>query len=164
MNKINLSGVIRILFAAVFLLAGCATAKKKPQAGSIPIAPKQEVTAKKAIAKPEQLSLPEKKAEEKLSDDVQTFLNLQELDLDNDGASEIIAVYVNSANVNCVKVIKTIAGNKGTVLFKESFPVSDIKLDIKGRLPILTVKKIDSATGRKSDKTYHWDGKAFICE
>jgi hypothetical protein len=150
---------MRILFALIFLLAGCATAKKKPADIIASKAPEKIAPVKKVIPKAEPVIITPKKSEDKLFDDAKTFLNIQELDVNGDNILELIAVYINNSGVSCVKVIKV---NPRGTLFRANFPASQVKLDVKGGSPVITVKEKNAVSGKTVTRSYHWDGKAFV--
>lgn len=125
---------MKILFVSVlFLLSACATAPKAPQ------------------LQPRKGAL----------DDVSAFRDLQQIDLDNDGIKEIVAIYATPANSSGVKVIKFDKG-KGDVLFEHVFTSSpNVKFVIQENTPTLIVEETIPAAGSKFKSIYRWDGKVF---
>lgn len=125
---------MKILFASVlFLLSGCATAPKapRPQPG------------KGAL------------------DDVLAFRDLEQIDLDDDGIKEIVAIYATPDNSRGVKVIK-FHKDKGDVAFEHVFTNSpNVKFVSQDNTPTLIVEETIPATGRKSKSIYRWNGNAF---
>jgi len=96
-------------------------------------------------------------------DDVLVFRDLQQLDLDNDGIKDIVAIYAVSADSSGVKVIK-FDNSKGNVIFERVFDTPNLKFAMKDNAPILiTEQKVEIAgciNGRLKS-IYRWDGKAF---
>ena len=125
---------MRILFVLIlFLLSGCATTSK---------APKPEVR-------------------KRVLDDVLVFRDLQQVDLDNNGTKDIIAVYSTNVNSSGVKVIK-FDKDKGDVVFEHVFnSPPNVKFVMEDNIPTLIVEETIQATGRKLKSIYRWDGKAF---
>jgi hypothetical protein len=165
MKKINLSIEMKILFLILFLAAGCATVRKEPQAVSVSKSAKQELAAQKDIPKAGPVSTVQKKSKAKFFDDVLTFTNLEEIDLDGDGVGEIVAVYIAKSNANSVKIVKLNASQEdGTVIFTRTFISSVVKLSVRDGMPVLSVKEVDTPSGRLIDRIYHWDGKTFVSE
>ncbi len=135
MDKRQIRGVfrIKILFVLMlFLLSGCITTPKA-----------SEPQAKKRVL-----------------DDVLVFRDLQQVDLDNDGKKEIVAIYATVVNSNGVKVIK-FDNEKGEVVFERVFNSQNLKFVMNGNIPTLIVEEIIPATGSKLKSIYHWNGKAF---
>jgi PBP1b-binding outer membrane lipoprotein LpoB len=125
---------IKILFVlTLFLLSGCVTTSK---------APKPQV--KKSVL-----------------DDVLVFRDLQQVDLDNDGTKDIIAIYSTTLNSSGVKVIK-FDKDKGDVVFERVFNnPPNVKFMMEDNIPTLIVEETIQATGRKLKSIYRWNGKAF---
>jgi len=127
---------IKILFVLMlFLLSGCVTPSKPSKA------PKPQV--KKGVL-----------------DDVLVFRDLQQVDLDNDGKKEIVAIYATAVNSSGVKVIK-FDNDKGDVVFGHVFNSQNLKFVMEGNIPTLIVEETIPATGRKLKSIYRWNGKAF---
>jgi len=124
---------IKILFVlTLFLLSGCVTTPK---------ASKPEV--RKGVL-----------------DDVLVFRDLQQVDLDNDGTKDIIAVYSTALNLSGVRVIK-FDKDKGDVVFERVFNTPNVKFMMEDNIPTLIVEETIQAAGRKLKNIYRWDGKAF---
>ena len=124
---------IKILFVlTLFLLSGCVTTSKTPE---------PEVR-KSAL------------------DDVLVFRNLQQVDLDNDGKKEIVAIYATAVNSSGVRVIK-FDKDKGDVVFEHVFNSQNLKFAMEDNVPTLIVEETIQATGRKLKSIYRWNGKAF---
>ena len=125
---------IKILFVlTLFLLSGCVTTSK---------APKPEV-------------------KKRVLDDVLVFRDLQQIDLDNNGTKDIIAVYSTNVNSSGVKVIK-FDKDKGDVVFERVFNnPPNVKFVMEDNIPTLIVEETIPATGRKLKSIYRWNGKAF---
>ncbi|MDD4895035.1 MAG: hypothetical protein PHW54_06980 [Candidatus Omnitrophica bacterium] len=95
---------------------------------------------------------------------VYVFRDLVQVDLDNDGQKEIIAIYTPALNSSGVKVIK-FYGDKGEVVFERNFDTPNLKFRMKGRAPTLIAEYKSEATGCSSGITkdfYRWDGNAFV--
>jgi hypothetical protein len=129
---------IQILCIIVFLLAGCATAKKTP---------------------------PQARQERRPSvwDGVSVFRDLQEIDLDGDGQKEIIAIYAATGNTSGVKVIKLHTG-EGEIIFARAFNTPNTKFMVKKGVPIILCDEVGPTTGRRFKGAYRWDGRAFVLE
>jgi len=136
MNKKQMTAGFRttILFVStLFLLSGCVTTSK---------APKPEVR-------------------KRVLGDVLVFRDLQQVDLDNDGTKDIIAIYSTTLNSSGVKVIK-FDKDKGDVVFERVFNnPPNVKFMMQDNIPNLIVEETIQATGRKLKSIYRWDGKAF---
>lgn len=128
---------IEILFIFVLMLSfsfGCKTAPKQPPA------------VKKGIL-----------------DDVLVFRDLQQVDLDNDGIKDVVAIYATADNLTGVKAIISRDG-KGEVAFEDVFNTADVKLAMKDNRPALIVEQKNESTGCADGRiksVYQWDGKAF---
>ena len=128
--------ITKILFVSIlFLLSGCVTPSKAP------------------MPQPRRGAL----------EDVLVFRDLQQVDLDNDGIKDIVAIYAMSAYSSGVKVIKFHNG-KGDVIFERVFDTPTVKFAMKDNVPVLiTEQKVEIAgcmSGRFKS-IYRWDGKAF---
>jgi len=136
MDKSQIGGILRvkILFVLpLLLLSGCVTPSQ---------APKPE--AKKGVL-----------------DDVLVFRDLQQIDLDNNGTKDIIAIYSTKVNSSGVKVIK-FDKDKGEVVFEHVFNnPPNVKFVMENNIPTLIVEETILATGRKLKSIYRWDGKSF---
>lgn len=107
---------------------------------------------------------PQEQPAKRVLADVLVFRDLKEVDLDKDGAKEIIAIYATHSSASGVKVIKFRNG-KGEVIFERIFDTSDIKFEIKNGVPVLMVNEAGEAAGcdmRGVKSVYRWDGKAFV--
>ncbi len=122
---------IKILFIILFLLAGCATTMHRP-----PV--KKDVLA-----------------------DVKVFKDLQQIDLDNDGDKEIVALYVTDTNSTGIKVIKTNKEKGKHIVFERVFNTPNVKFRLKNGTPFLIVRQPEHVGGCGLTKVYHWDGMAF---
>lgn len=128
--------ITKILFVSIlFLLSGCITPSKAP--------------------------MPQ--ARRRAMDDVLVFRDLQQIDLDNDGIKDIVAIYAVSSDSSGVKVIK-FHNSKGDVIFERVFDTPNVKFAMKDNVPILiTEQKVEIAgcmSGRLKS-IYRWNGKAF---
>lgn len=107
---------------------------------------------------------PQQQPVKKALSDVLVFRDLKEVDLDRDGAKEIVAIYTARSNESGVKVIK-FYDDKGKVIFERTFDTADIKFEMKNDVPILIVDKTNQTAGcstaRRMISVYRWDGKAF---
>jgi len=126
---------IKILFVlTLFLLSGCITTSKAP----------------------------EPQVKKRVLDDVLVFRDLQQVDLDNNGTKDIIAIYSTYVNSSGVKVIK-FDKDKGDVVFEHVFNnPPNVKFVMEGNIPTLIVEETIPATGRKLKSIYRWNGKAFM--
>lgn len=131
-------GKRKILFVLIlFLLSGCATPPKAPM-------PKPQV--KKGVL-----------------DGVLVFHHLEQIDLDNDGAKEIVAIYTTGINASGVKVIK-FHNDTGDVIFERIFATPDVKFAMQGNMPTIITEETAQAAGctrRVLKSIYRWDGKGF---
>ena len=128
---------IRILFIIIFLLGlagGCSTT------------PPHKKEAKKGFM-----------------DDVSSFLDLQEIDLDKDGTKEIIAIYATGVNSSGVKVIK-FDKEGGNIIFERIFNTPNTKFEMRKGIPVIKFEETGQAAGRRVKGAYRWDGKAFVLE
>ncbi len=130
----NMLGLEIPLVLVLFLLSGCATPSNAP--------------------KPQ--------AQQGVLDDVVVFRDLQQVDLNNDGTKETVAIYTAGANSSGVKVIKFLNG-KGDVIYRQTFNTPNVKFMMKDNLPTLMVEQKSSSTGwaMGTKSFYRWDGKAF---
>ncbi len=136
MERGQLRNILRmgVLFIAIiFLSSGCLT-------------PPKESAPKKSVL-----------------DDVYVFHDLAQVDLDNDGQKEIVAIYVAALNESGVKVIK-FRGDKGEVIFEHVFDTPTLKFMMKGKTPMLMAEYKGDGTGCSSRKRvfYRWQGNAFV--
>lgn len=137
MGKIHICHILKIeiLFVFMFfLLFGCKTM------------PTQQPAAKKGAL-----------------DDVLVFRDLQQVDLDNDGVKDIVAIYATPDNLSGVKAVRFHDG-KGEVVFEYIFDTPNVKFAMKDSKPTLIVEQKDEATGCTGGRiksVYQWDGKAF---
>ena len=125
---------IKILFVlTLFLLSGCITTSKAP----------------------------EPQVKKRVLDDVLVFRDLQQVDLDNDGKKEIVAIYAAAVNSSGVKVIK-FDKDKGDVVFERVFNnTPNVKFVMKDNIPSLVVEETGKIRRCKLKSIYRWDGKAF---
>ena len=136
MDKRQLKNIFRmwILFISIlFLSSGCLTPPKQPE-------PKKGVL-----------------------NNVYVFRDLVQVDLDNDGEKEIVAIYTAALDSSGVKVIK-FYGDKGKVIFEHVFDTPNVKFVMKGKFPTIIAEYKGEATGCSSGITrhfYRWDGNAF---
>jgi hypothetical protein len=100
----------------------------------------------------------------KLTDDVVFFRNLQQVDLDNDGQKDIVALYVNHYNLNAVKIIKPNNKGRGNVVFKQIFSSNDAVMRISNGTPVIIVKERFSIPWFTQKKAYRWNGEGFMSE
>lgn len=131
----------KILFVAILTLCGCSTIRPSGRA--------DKSKAKNAIIQ-----------EPKITKDVLNFIDLKEIDLNNDGEKEIVAIYNAGLNLRGVKVIKinNQAGRK--VIFSKVFNTNDLRFKVRNGVFTLIVKERDSA-GCGLNKFYVWEGKEF---
>ena len=132
-KQITSSFKIKIVFVLIlFLISGCVTSKT-----------------------------PKPVAKQGVLDDVLAFRDLQQIDLDNDGKKEIVAIYAAAADSSGVKVIK-FDKDKGDVVFERVFnSPPNVKFVMEDNIPTLIVEETIQATGRKLKSIYRWNGKAF---
>lgn len=96
-------------------------------------------------------------------DDVLVFSDLQQVDLDNDGIKDIVAIYAISADSSGVKVIK-FHNSKGDVIFERVFDTPNLKFAMKDNVPVLIAEQkveIAGCMNGRLKSIYRWDGKAF---
>jgi len=130
---------IQFLLIALFLTVGCSTLNK-------------------GVC---QRSRPKMAQKKKITNDVLVFLDLQQIDLDQDRQNEIIAVYSTNMNATGVKVIK-FHGKGCDIIYHRSFNSQSTRLRIEKGTPIITVEGTDYPVGCGLKNTYIWDGKAFV--
>lgn len=133
---------IRILFIMVFALCGCSAMRLSKKTGEAKESYVPNLTPK-------------------LREDVVRFIDLKELDLDNDGKKEIVAIYNAGLNLRGVKVIKDNVPADKNVIFAKVFNTNDLRFELRNGLPMLIAKDNNSA-GCGLTKFYVWDGKGFI--
>lgn len=144
---------ITILFLMLFFIYGCSTAEKK----AMPLTgPEQKKVDKRKGAVKQVM-----KVKNKLTWDVMAFRDLKQIDLDNDGEKDIVAVYVPSLNCSGVKVIK-VTKHKGEVIFNKTFMTPNTKIEIKNGVPMIIVRDINLFGGLGVKKIYLWNGKTFV--
>lgn len=146
---------ITLLFLMLFFICGCSTAKKKTMPLTVP--QQKEVSKYKSIVK-ERMH-----AKNKLTWDVMAFRDLQQIDLDNDGEKDIVAVYTHSLNCSGVKVIK-VNKDKGEVVFRQIFISPNTKIKIKDGVPMIIVRDVNLFGALGLRKIYLWNGKTFVPE
>jgi len=131
----NMLGLEMSFVLILFLLSGCVTSSKAPKT----------------------------QAQQGVLDDVVVFRDLQQVDLNNDGTKETVAIYTAGPNSSGVKVIK-FSNGKGEVIYKQVFNTPNIKFMIKDNLPTLMVEQKSSSSGwaMGTKSFYHWDGKTFM--
>lgn len=131
----------KILFVLFFVLCGCSTLRLSQESG-------------KPQAKTEIIQIAE------LTDDVVSFIDLKEIDLDNDGENEMVAIYNAGLNLRGVKVIKLNNSTGRKVIFSKVFNTNDLRFKVKKGVGTLIVKYRNSA-GCGWNKFYVWQGKEF---
>lgn len=92
---------------------------------------------------------------------VLAFLDLQQIDLDNDGQKEIVGIYNAGLRLRGVKIIKENSQIDNKVIFSKVFNTNNLSVKVKNGVLTLIIKDRDSA-GCGLTKFYHWDGKEFI--
>ncbi len=102
---------------------------------------------------------PKQQPKKRILEDVLVFRDLQQVDLDNDGTKEIVAIYATSNNSTGVKVIKLFDDN-GNVVFERIFSTPDVKFWMKNKVGLLSVDSKSEPYGRKIRSVYRWDSKA----
>lgn len=161
MNKKPLDFTYRIIiFFLILLLGGCSTAKKKPVSLSVP--EKQVTVGTKEYRVVKQNIAVKQESKKKFRDDVLVFRDLWQVDLDNDGTKDIVAVYTTHSNLGGVKVIKIIDEKTGKIIFKHTFNTQNIKLRRSKGNPLIIIKEKDYLFGLGLNRVYHWDGKALF--
>ncbi len=105
---------------------------------------------------------PKIETQKKPLDNVLAFRDLRQVDLDNDGIKEIVAIYATNNNLSGVKVIK-FHDEKGEVIFERVFDSPDVKFQMKDNIPAIIVEKTNQNLGctRGLEDIYRWNGKAF---
>ena len=139
-------GII-IVFLIPLIFGGCVTTTKKT--GSV------------SALKHRNISKHYIKKTNLIRNDVKVFRDLQELDLDNDGEKEIIAIYSTYLNLGGVKIIKVNDG-KVDVIFKHLSGTPIIKFEVIKSIPTIILEDIDFASGHRVRKIYRWRNKSFI--
>ncbi len=140
----------------LFFLSGCVTVKKEalPPVNMV----KPDAAAQKMAPSG---GLSRKELDNKLTDDVISFTDLQQIDLNKDGKNEIVALYIAKGDLSGVKVISADDGKCGNVLFRRIFDTKNAKLEIKDGIPVVMFEEF-GPSGRLSKKTLVWDGVTFI--
>lgn len=98
----------------------------------------------------------------KITDDIIIFNDLKQIDLDNDGKKDIIALYANNQDSKGVKVIK-IKNGQSAVIFNRIFGPKQIKLEVQNHTPVIIIKEGYSIFSHPKE-IYRWNGKTFILE
>jgi hypothetical protein len=133
------------LVTALFL-SGCVTAPKKIVTTPVVVQPA-------AVVPPPH----------KVTQDVKVFRALQQIDLDNDGSKEIVAIYDTTANICGVKVLKDV-DNQAQIIFEQVFDDPNVKFEVvKGTPKILFCQPVQN-TGYKVNRSYSWNGKTFTLD
>lgn len=141
---------LRVLFIIAFISFGCSTVKKKAVLPESGMKAGRESSAKK-IAR-------------QFTDDVVVFLNLHQIDLDNDGQKDIVALYTTrDANSRGVKVIK-VRNGKGNIIYKHIFNNPFATMEIKKEIPRIIVKERSTAMFFSPISIYRWNGQMFVSE
>lgn len=149
----------------LFFICGCSTVEKK----TIPLTgPQQKKVEKRKSAVKQDMNVEKNKiaavkkiVKKKLTWDVITFRDLQQVDLDNDGEKDIVAVYVPSLNCSGVKVIR-VTKQKGEVVFNKTFMTPNAKIEIKNGVPMIIIRDINLFAGLGAKKIYLWNGNTFV--
>lgn len=137
----------QILFIAFLLLCGCSTIRFSGKSD------KSDKSNDKYA--------PNRKFE--VREDVLSFIDLKEVDVDKDGEKEIVAIYNAGLNLRGVKVIKVNNQVGRNVIFTKVFNTNNLRLKVRQGLLILMVKDQYPA-GCGLNKFYIWDGKEFSPE
>lgn len=132
---------IKILFVIILVLCGCSTLR----------------LAEKSDKSKVKYTINQKP---KITDDVLKFIDLKEIDLDNDGEKEIAAIYNAGLNLRGVKVIKINNPAGKSVIFAKVFNTNDLRFKVRKGLLTLIVRDRDSA-GCGVNKFYVWEGEKF---
>jgi hypothetical protein len=144
-RRIKFCYKIEIIFLTLFLLYSCASVDKKT--GS-------------PLAKGRPFGLRKKAANKTLTDDVLGFLDLKQIDLDNDAQKDIIALYTNTEHLSSVKVIK-VRNNQGEVVYKQTIGNRHVKIDVKSGTPVIIIKEAPFIFG---NRVLRWNGETFVKE
>jgi len=99
----------------------------------------------------------------KVTQDVRVFRALRQIDLDNDGTKEIVAIYDTNTNVCGVKVLKDM-DNKAKIIFAQSFEDPDIQFEVVNGIPKILFWQPVQDTAYKVHRSYSWDGKTFMLD
>lgn len=129
-----------VVILAAVLSGGCVSAPKKALAPE-PAAPQ----------------LPQ------VTQDVKVFRALQQIDLDNDGSKEIVAIYDTNTNVCGVKVLKDV-NNQAVIIFEQVFDDPGVKFEVIKGVPKILFYQPAGDNGAKSNRSYSWDGKTFVLD
>ena len=132
----------KILFVSTLLLCGCSTIRlsEKPDKSKV----KNAVIDNKP----------------KITDGVVSFIDLKEIDLDNDGEKEIAAIYNAGPNLRGVKVIKVNNSAGRRVICVKLFNTNDLRFKIRKGVFTLIAKDRDSI-GCGVNRFYVWEGEGF---
>lgn len=133
-----------ILFMTILVLCGCSTIRFSEKSDK-----SDKSRVKNAVNQ-----------EPKITDDVLNFIDLKEIDLDNDGGNEIAAIYNAGLNLRGVKVIKLNKQAGRRVIFAKVFNTNDLRFKVKKGVLTLIAKERDSA-GCGLNKFYVWEGNEF---
>jgi len=92
------------------------------------------------------------------------MFDIKEIDLDEDGQSEIVFTYSVGAHSSGAKVIK-FSGDEPIVLFEHGSSTLNTQFKIVGNVPTLIFEESDLTpdynTGKRYEEIYRWDGKMF---
>ncbi|MCK9594163.1 MAG: hypothetical protein PHH68_00755 [Candidatus Omnitrophica bacterium] len=125
------------------LSSGCVTASKKADTLPAPGA---------AVPQPP-----------KVTQDVKVFRVLQQIDLDNDGKKEIVAIYDTNSNVCGVKVLKDV-DDQAQIIFEQVFVDPGVKFEVVSGTPKILFCQPIQDTGYKMNRSYSWDGSTFVLD
>ncbi len=131
----------KILFVSVLVLCGCSTIRLSEKS--------DKSKAKDAVMQ-----------EPKIIDDVVSFIDLKEIDLDNDGEKEIVAIYNAGVNLRGVKVIKVNNSAGRKVICSKVFNTNDLRVKVRKGVFTLVVKDRNSM-GCGINRFYVWEGEGF---
>lgn len=156
--RLNFYYKITIVFLSLFLLCSCATSHK--ETGSAAISKektKQLNTRIQRIAQRKPFGLRRSNANKTLTGDVLVFLDLKQVDLDNDAQKDIIALYTNTEQLLSVKVIR-VKDTGGEVVYKEVIGKKHVKIDVKEDIPLIIIKEAPFVFG---NQVLRWNGETF---
>jgi len=145
-NKSLLALVVGGFFITALLCGGCATAPRK--AVTQPEAGKPEAAAAQCP---------------KVTQDVKVFRALRQIDLDNDGSKEIVAIYDTNSNVCGVKVLKDVNG-QAQIIFEQIFEDPAVRFEVIEGTPTILFCQAVQNTGYKIDRSYSWNGTTFVLD
>jgi|GEM_PF-3169877 len=143
-NKYLLALGTGVFLAMTLFSGGCVSAPKAAKPGVPPSAA--------VVSQPQ-----------KVTQDVKVFRALQQIDLDNDGVKEIVAIYDTNNNTCGVKVLKDV-NNQARIIFERLFDDPNVKFEVVKGTPRIFFCQASQNAGPKTARSYSWDGKTFTLD